>query len=435
MEFNITKTTFHYSVNKILKTLIISIMKSLVSTLLFFFAFSLSVFATPQVRDVLLWKGNKFYIFPFIDMNEVFDATEFENLEKIKTLNPPTSNHRGYSLGFEITNDSLFLVSVWDAKHNDVTMSVFGSRNRKPMINYSDTLFLGYGKSFWDEAFWTPVYENEMTLVFQKGVVQWVKDNKNKSNASPYTYNLQLFYEYVYSNIQWGSLNKELFLPDKKTCVWFEIDSVAMIEETHVYNSSGYNEFDEEVVRVLKSIPSFSRSFVCGKYIPHKYEYCFDFEEAKKYGINYETHSIETYRNDTINQTKNILNQIILNSVVNYTKDYNEHAKKIHYDTIQFICIDGLPNDIAFDSIPLGVFSYQWMEGNPTHVKKKLRHFTTAIRVSAKLSGNKIDVFISTYEVRRPRKRRKQMMVWGESGKFYQYEYSCNDDKWILKKD
>ena len=137
----------------------------------------------------------------------------------------------------------------------------------------------------------------------------------------------------------------------------------------------------------------------------------------------------------SIGQSDNILNTLIVKSVVDYTKDYNEHAKRIHYDTIQFICIDGLPNDIAFDSIPLGVFSYQWMEENPTYVKKKLRHFTTAIRVSTKLCGNKIDVFISTYEVRRPRKRRKQMMVWAESGKLYQYEYSCNDDKWILKKD
>ena len=134
----------------------------------------------------------------------------------------------------------------------------------------------------------------------------------------------------------------------------------------------------------------------------------------------------------SIGQSDNTLNTLIVKSVIDYTKDYNEFAKRVHYDTIQFICIDGLPKDIAFDSIPLGVFSLQWMEGNPTQVKKKFRHFTNDIRVTTKLSGNKIDIFISVYEVRRPRKRRTQIMVDGESGKHYLSEYSCETNDWQM---
>ena len=133
-------------------------------------------------------------------------------------------------------------------------------------------------------------------------------------------------------------------------------------------------------------------------------------------------------------QSDDVLNNIILKSIASYSKEYNALAKRINYDTIQFICIDGLPKNVAFDSIPLDVFSLQWMEGNPTYVKKKFRHFTTAIRVWTELSGNKIDIFISTCEVRRPRKRRKQIMVDGESGKHYQYEYSCETNEWQLVK-
>ena len=138
----------------------------------------------------------------------------------------------------------------------------------------------------------------------------------------------------------------------------------------------------------------------------------------------------------SIGQSDNTLNTLIVKSVIDYTNYYNALAKRIHYDTIQFICIDGLPKDIAFDSIPLGVFSLQWIEGNPTHVKKTLKHFTNAIRVSTKLSGNKIDVFISTYKVRRLRKKRTQIMVDGESGKHYLYEYSCETNEWqLIKKE
>ena len=54
-------------------------------------------------------------------------------------------------------------------------------------------------------------------------------------------------------------------------------------------------------------------------------------------------------------------------------------------------------------------------------------------------SGNGIingDVFISVYEVRRPRKRRTQIMVDGESGKHYLYEYSCETNEWqMIKKE
>ena len=138
----------------------------------------------------------------------------------------------------------------------------------------------------------------------------------------------------------------------------------------------------------------------------------------------------------SIGQSDNTLNTFIVKSVIDYTNYRNELAKRYHHDTIQFICIDGLPKDIAFDSIPLDVFSLQWMEGNPTHVKKKFRHFTKAIRVYTKLSGNKIDIIISAYEVRRPRKRRTQMMVEPESGKLYQYEYSCETNEWqLIKKE
>ena len=138
----------------------------------------------------------------------------------------------------------------------------------------------------------------------------------------------------------------------------------------------------------------------------------------------------------SIGQSNNMLNTLIVKSFIDYTKDYNALAKRIHYDTIQFICIDGLPNDIAFDSIPLGVFSLQWMEENPTHVKKKFRHFTNAIRVNTKLSGNKVDVFVSTFKVRRPQKRKTQIMVDGESGKHYLYEYSCETNEWqLIKKE
>ena len=262
-------------------------MKRLFSILILFIAVNPSAYSTPQARDVLYWNNKKYYVFPFVDVEGRLSRPELETLNKKKSSNPPTANYRGYNFCFEICNDSLFLTSITDAYYQDITTFVLGDSNRRFLSDFSDTLYLGYGKSYFDDSFWTPVYESEITVAFKKGIVQWHKNNKDKTKPSPYTYNPQMFLKYLYSNIRWNSLNKEVLLTSPKVYVRVEIDSVDRIEKAEIVKSSGYAEFDAEAIRVLKTIPSVSVFFVCGKFLPHTYNYCIDFnlEKAKKAGV------------------------------------------------------------------------------------------------------------------------------------------------------
>jgi len=241
--------------------------------------------ATPQARDVLYWNDTKYYIFPYIDIESRLSTIELERLNELKTANPPTGNYRGYSYEFIINRDTLFLISVYDAYKKDITESLFGGQIKMPLNFFTDTLYLGYGEPYYDHAWWTMVYESEITVFFQNGVVRWTKDNHNKSKQSPYTYNIQLFQEYIYSNIRWNELDFQTLQKKPIVHLGYETDSIDKIDNVKILRSSGYAQFDEEAVRVLKSIPSISVSFVKGKYLRHSYTYriVFDIEKARRF--------------------------------------------------------------------------------------------------------------------------------------------------------
>ena len=178
------------------------------TVVLFILLIQNTLLATPQARDVLYWNENKYFIIPTIDIEKRLNAYELNNLNMAKTAAPPTSNYRGYSLEFEIYNDTLYLNAIKDTDNSDLSEFVFGNPSPKPMLGFSDTLFLGYGNFYYDPAWWTMVSESEITVVFKNGVVQWYKDNKNKSKDSPYLPLDIPYFKKLYSNIHWSSMDK-----------------------------------------------------------------------------------------------------------------------------------------------------------------------------------------------------------------------------------
>lgn len=246
--------------------------------------------ATPQARDILYWNGNEYHTIPLKQIEKHFSQEEVNNLEELGQNCKTTANYRGYRFVFEIDNDSLYLKSIVNDNDENIMESVLGSQKRRMMDSFSDTLFLGYGKAMYEPAFWTMVYESEITVVFKNGVVQWFKDNKNKSVSSPYYPPDIPLIKLLYSKIQWNSLDKETLQKKPKVILDIENDSISMIEEVAIRKSSGYGEFDEEAVRVIKTMPMLPVSFVKGKYIHHDYRIVvfFDLEEAQKLGANIE---------------------------------------------------------------------------------------------------------------------------------------------------
>ena len=205
--------------------------------------------ATTQVRDKLYWNGIEYHTIPLVQIEKYFSQEEVNKLNKLGENWTTTVNYRAYQFIFEIDNDSLFLKAIVNDEEEDITESILGTQERRMMDNFSDTLFLGYGESVYEPAFWTLVYESEITVVFKNGVVQWFKDNKNKSIESRYYLDNLAVIKMLYSNIRWSSLDKETLQKKPEVILRIENDSVDKIENLSIIKSSGFAEFDEEVYR------------------------------------------------------------------------------------------------------------------------------------------------------------------------------------------
>ena len=132
-----------------------------------------------------------------------------------------------------------------------------------------------------------------------------------------------------------------------------------------------------------------------------------------------------------LSQPGNQLNHMILESVCSYVKDYNSFAKQINYDTIQYICVDGLPTPFPYDSLPCDVFSLQWMRGNHPQIKKDFKHSTTVAEVTITINNNVIGVLVSTLIIK-VRNNHIQIFRGYDGGrKHYYYTYSCVEGKWL----
>ena len=381
--------------------------------------------ATPQARDMLYWNGVTYYVLPFIDVEGRLGSDELENLNEMKTVNPPTSNYRGYWCEFEITGDTLFLISIKDSDKEDITESVFGRLDRRPLLDFSDTLYLGYGRSFYDHGWWTMVNESELTVVFKNGVVQWVKDNKNKSRYSRYDHDDLLFSEYIYCNTRWNELNEQTLLQRPTVLLRYDIDTLGKIAEIKVLRSSGYAEFDEEAIRVINSFPGFSVSFVNGKYIPHTYHYLFSFdlERARRMG-----------KYSKQKQYDNQLLKIFEECITKTKSKYDNFSEQTHRNMSLYLCSDGLPspfleqNKPFYESIGIENISLAYSNKHQMDLERGI----DVIEIRYYLKGNIVEIYAHIITATKENNE-TFLSYWFDDVNKYIYEYSCESNEWKLK--
>ena len=384
--------------------------------------------ATPQARDVLYWNGNKYSINSFIDIEKKMNTYELNNLNAAKTAAPPTSNYRGYSLEFEIFHDTLYLIAIKDSNNMDLTESVFGNLSKKPMLDFSDTLFLGYGVSFYDPAWLTMVNENEITVTFKNGVVQWIKDNKSKSKSSPYLPLDIAYFKKLYSNIYWSGLNKETLKKKPAVVLRIENDSIDTPEKVTIQKSSGFVEFDKEAVRVIKTIP-LPVSFVKGSYLHHNYQVpiVFDTEKAKKLGVYNETTKTNAIFEDQL--------VLMLQDCIKESRNKYEGSHKNLLPLL--LCSDGLPSTYAgqnksiYES--LGLETISWY--NTKMLQERMLRGINVMEVHYYLKGNILEIHIHFLTATKTNNE-ISLEYWIKGIDKYVYEYSCETNEWqMIKKE
>jgi len=253
--------------------------------IIFFILLPFFSLATPQARDVVYWNGNKYYSYPSI----LKDKEDFRNLTMyingkygVEFMN--TANYNGYICEFEIDEDTLYLLSIIDSYNVNYMEHIYGTNTRRIVNDYTGDMYLGYGEIIDFQEVDTPVYESEITVRFECGIVKSYKDNKNKSKSS--SYNGIKLVEYIHENLNLENIDMTGLNDESKTYIEFKTDTVGNVVMTKILRSSGNEMFDKEAVRVVMSIPSCQVIFVKGKYQQSSLVQPVSYKMYKKYRVN-----------------------------------------------------------------------------------------------------------------------------------------------------
>jgi len=237
---------------------------------------SSKVWATAQVPDYLIYKGDTLFIYSnplesyFIERNR---PTEF--LGKLDK-NLSTACWRGYIAYWELRNDSLFLVEIKNSgtkeiidlsiifKDRDTTLGVFADW-------YTSSIMQPFGKLVhYIHDGYKSLYEYEKEFVFEKGILQKTEIYDNsKYIKSEYSRDYQLLKNFIKENIDYSNLPE--FSEIKKVIVLIkDVNENGKITEVEIIRGNK-GPFDKEAERVIKSIPQWDVLFKQGKLFHIRY--------------------------------------------------------------------------------------------------------------------------------------------------------------------
>lgn len=95
-----------------------------------------------------------------------------------------------------------------------------------------------------------------------------------------------------------------------------------------------------------------------------------------------------------------------------------------------FICSDGMPQDFPYDRIQVEKLSLEFMEGNPSHIKKELHNYKTVLTVKYYINQDCVDIIINNKIIKRFKKHHVIIVSSGEELKHYYYKYNPDKHKW-----
>lgn len=133
-------------------------------------------------------------------------------------------------------------------------------------------------------------------------------------------------------------------------------------------------------------------------------------------------------------QTGNQIDDILESSLKSYIS-YNNNMRNdaVYLSPIDYyICIDGLPNGFSFENLRNVKYASLYnIDGLPSSFKKKLKNGLFFLFVTINLNNNKLIITVSGNKVTLIKKRDLAISLvdWA----VFSYEFSCDDNRWILE--
>jgi hypothetical protein len=224
-------------------------------------------FATGQIGDRLIYKGDTLLLFSN-PLEDYLSAKQKRSINDHVLEETSTACYRGYLATWEIMNDSLFLESIRkgcqeeNPEYFDL-VSEFGSKKVFAGWYTGKILAPGGKLLFYVHDGYESVYETETEFQIVNGHITRVTAYDN-SLASQSDLKGEKLKQFIYSNIQWEAL-PEFNQKEIRVFVEFSANENGAVDSVKVLR--GHNpDFDNEAIRVVKSIPEWDVYFRHGKH-------------------------------------------------------------------------------------------------------------------------------------------------------------------------
>ena len=258
-----------------------------------FFFFSLVVsnsFGTEQISDLLIYKGDTFYIYTnpinkLLPEDPIDDSISNQLLSNCRMSN----NAKGYRNIWEIKNDQFFLSEIYNSCNPGIDlMNIL-----EPIVDeefFAENVFAYW---FTGEIIVFPVndvrfedsythqhfYETEFDFIINSGKVIESRSYKNtKTEQTIYGTNQDSLFTFIYSTVNWELIP---ILQEPIAIVDFSANEKGEIDQVTI--SSEWNEsFKKEIKRVFKSIPKWNIYYSKEQFVRVERELILFFNEETK---------------------------------------------------------------------------------------------------------------------------------------------------------
>ena len=283
------------------------IWKKYILTKLFIVAGFVGAFATPQSPDILVYKGDTISVYMRLLPDEFykFDTVNIDNFEYVNCIlninlfgNKETCYNTacgsGYWAMWEIIENQLYLIDIYSCCHYEDSIKadltslfkeqVIDGKIKADWITGKFTSLQGK-RLLYDHNMGTGgIYEHEVEFYFTKGKLTKTKlYNNSKSRQSVYSQDQRKLQKHIYGNIKWKNLpQKDSII---RVVVEFSANEKGIIDYVEVVR--GYNKiYDQEAIRVMKTIPKWDIYFSKGQFMRRKWiiPIIFSKENREKYG-------------------------------------------------------------------------------------------------------------------------------------------------------
>lgn len=248
------------------------------------------LYATPQVSDLLIYKGDTLWLFAY-----PLEALYKDNMSRPDFWNGQeacihTGCWRGYKAEWKIENNTLYLTNIYSCCYYEDGIKadlrkLFGNKCVDGKVKadwYTGNALVPRGKLVYDMGYGDgSVYETELEFRFNRGRLTGIETFDNsRTKMSEYSQNQEKLNEFIYSNINWDSLPPVEDNNSIRVIVQFYSNEDGSINAKVI---KGYNDvFDKEALRVIRSLPEWDIIIQRGKHVKIPWNYRITFNEKNK---------------------------------------------------------------------------------------------------------------------------------------------------------